>query len=144
MPSAARLLSVLSLQALPRRLALDFRQNVFLMYKEALTNVAKHARASLVEIRLEEQPNLWKLSIQDNGVGFDASHPAGGNGLGNLRSRTERIGGAAVRLHPRGPVGCGNRGGSGLTTPRGDACWPPSESRRGTYERRTTAIKDAT
>ncbi len=78
---------------LSRHLALDFRQNVFLMFKEMLTNVAKHARASNVEIRLEEQPAFCKLSVRDNGVGFDPSLPTCGNGLANLRTRAERFGG---------------------------------------------------
>ncbi|MGH7950413.1 MAG: ATP-binding protein, partial [Limisphaerales bacterium] len=74
------------------RLVLDFRQNVFLMFKEAVTNVAKHAQASTVEIRLEERPDVWKLSVRDNGVGFDPSVPGKGNGLQSLRTRAKKIG----------------------------------------------------
>ena len=78
---------------LSRRLTLNFRQNFFLAFKEALTNVAKHARATEVDIRLEEQPGLWKLSIRDNGVGFKPSAPAKGFGLISLQRRAENIGG---------------------------------------------------
>jgi ligand-binding sensor domain-containing protein/signal transduction histidine kinase len=76
---------------LSHRLTLGFRENVFLMYKEILTNVAKHAQASAVEISLEELPGAWKLCVRDNGVGFDDSIPTSGNGLQNLRKRVEKI-----------------------------------------------------
>jgi ligand-binding sensor domain-containing protein len=82
---------------LSRRLTLGFRENVFLMYKEILTNVAKHAGASSVEICLKELPRIWELSIRDNGVGFDPSTPVTGNGLQNLRRRAEKIG-ASVQV----------------------------------------------
>jgi ligand-binding sensor domain-containing protein len=79
---------------LSRRLALDFRQNLFRSFKEALTNVAKHARASRVEISFAEEPGLWILSIRDNGVGFTPCAPCKGFGLKSLRRRMEKIGGA--------------------------------------------------
>jgi signal transduction histidine kinase len=76
---------------LSRRLTLGFRENVFLMYKEILTNVAKHAKASSVEICLKEFPRDLELSVRDNGAGFDPSAPVTGNGLQNLRRRAEKI-----------------------------------------------------
>ncbi len=76
---------------LSRRLTLGFRENVFLMYKEILTNVAKHARASAVGITLVELPDQWHLIVSDNGAGFDVSASAAGNGLPNLRRRAEKI-----------------------------------------------------
>lgn len=76
---------------LSRRLTLGFRENVFLMYKEILTNVAKHARASSVGICLKELPRDWELSVRDDGAGFDPSAPVTGNGLQNLRRRAEKI-----------------------------------------------------
>lgn len=76
---------------LSRRLTLGFRENVFLMYKEILTNVAKHARASTVEISLRELTDAWDLSVTDNGIGFDTAVPSAGNGLPNLCRRAEKI-----------------------------------------------------
>lgn len=76
---------------LSRRLTLGFRENVFLIFKEILTNVAKHARASNVEICFKELPRVWELSVRDNGAGFDPSVPVAGNGLQNLRRRAEKI-----------------------------------------------------
>ncbi len=86
---------------LSRRLSLDFRQNVFLLYKEAVSNVAKHARATRVDVELEEAAGAWRLRIRDDGVGFNPALPAPGHGLKSLRARAARLGGdLAVHSQP--------------------------------------------
>ena len=74
-----------------RSLSLDFRQNVFLMFKESISNILKHAKATLVEINISEIAGEWKMTIRDNGVGFDANAATRGNGLKNLRRRAEQL-----------------------------------------------------
>jgi len=69
------------------KLPLRFRQNIFLVYKETLTNVAKHSRASRVEIDLSSRAHTLELRIRDNGVGFDPAATFTGNGLKNMRLR---------------------------------------------------------
>lgn len=76
---------------LSRKLPFDFRHNLFLLFKEALTNIARHAHARVVEVRLEEQPEAWQLTIRDDGVGFDPAAQNGGNGLRNLRARAAKM-----------------------------------------------------
>jgi signal transduction histidine kinase len=49
----------------------DVRHNVFLAVKEILNNVIKHACASEVHVRLELQTGAFRLTIEDNGCGFD-------------------------------------------------------------------------
>lgn len=64
--------------------------------KEALNNVLKHAGASAVEIRANFDGSAFELSIRDDGSGFevnDAVAAGGGNGLHNMRTRLEEIGG---------------------------------------------------
>ena len=78
---------------LSRQLPLDFRQNIFLIYKETITNIAKHAHATRVEVVIEEHDDLWQLCIRDNGVGFDPAASTSGNGLKNLRTRAEKLAG---------------------------------------------------
>ncbi len=78
---------------LAQRLPLEFRQHVFLMFKEAVTNVAKHAAATRVEVRLEQNTRRLYLTVQDNGAGFDLQTSTKGNGLRNLRRRAEKVGG---------------------------------------------------
>jgi signal transduction histidine kinase len=78
--------------SLSSKLPLDFRQNVFLVFKEALTNIARHAQATVVEVRIEEGAGMWHITIQDNGRGFDPAAVTGGNGLKNLRARAGKMG----------------------------------------------------
>jgi signal transduction histidine kinase len=72
----------------------DVRHNLFLAFREALNNVSKHAGATEVRVDLAiELPEL-RLTITDDGKGFDpAAVRAGRNGLTNLRQRLEEIGG---------------------------------------------------
>lgn len=76
---------------LSRKLPVDVRQNLFLLFKEALTNIAKHARATAVEMEVREHQDGWQFRIRDNGVGFDLTAPHAGNGLKNLRTRADSI-----------------------------------------------------
>jgi two-component system nitrate/nitrite sensor histidine kinase NarX len=66
----------------------DAKINLYRIAQEALNNVVKHARASLVEISLEYQPDQIKFDVRDNGRGFDPDSIAGGHlGLGIMRDR---------------------------------------------------------
>jgi len=74
---------------------------LFRIFQEALTNCAKHARATSAEICLSHQTNGISMSISDNGIGFDSQQlnlAAPGNGLGliNMREATEFAGGTFV------------------------------------------------
>jgi len=67
------------------------RRNLFLVYKEALNNILKHAIATEVRIQFEViSPDLG-IVILDNGVGFDpvAERLHGGDGLSNMQKRVE-------------------------------------------------------
>jgi ligand-binding sensor domain-containing protein len=79
-----------------RKLTLQFRQNLFLLYKETLTNVARHARASRVEINLTEDEAGWRLGVRDNGIGFDPQAGYAGNGLKNLKLRARKLNGVVT------------------------------------------------
>jgi signal transduction histidine kinase len=64
---------------------------------EALQNIAKHADASAVDIHLAPVAvGGIRLSIQDNGVGFDVAADAAGRGLANMRERIDAVGGTVV------------------------------------------------
>ncbi len=67
--------------------------------QEALTNVAKHARADRVGVTLSYMDSEVTLDVRDNGRGFDTRQPprrtgAGGFGLQGMRSRAERVDGS--------------------------------------------------
>ena len=69
------------------------RRNIFLVVKEALNNVLKHAQATEVNIVLERVADGLKLSIHDNGRGIDFEKLRQfGNGLKNMKKRMNDLG----------------------------------------------------
>jgi signal transduction histidine kinase len=60
--------------------------------REALSNVARHAEATSVTVRLSRRGSTALLAIEDNGVGFDESGDSVGNGLRNMRERAAGLG----------------------------------------------------
>jgi signal transduction histidine kinase len=64
--------------------------------REALSNVARHAQAGRSSVRLAREGKVAVLVIEDDGVGFNADSESGGNGLRNMRQRTEAMGGAMM------------------------------------------------
>jgi signal transduction histidine kinase len=78
---------------LPPTLPFDVRRNAFLALKEMLHNAAKHASPTRVQIRISQASPLLKLSVTDNGKGFDPATVQAGIGLHSLRARAEALGG---------------------------------------------------
>lgn len=68
------------------------RRNMYLVVKEALHNIVKHASATKVDIGFRVANNSISITIHDNGKGFKQTSSFG-NGLNNMRQRTETIGG---------------------------------------------------
>jgi signal transduction histidine kinase len=83
-------------------LSSQLQHNLFLAFKEALNNAVKHAKASEVRISIETSDDALTLRVSDNGGGIDTSataepgRPTAGNGLVNMKSRMEEIGGTCV------------------------------------------------
>jgi signal transduction histidine kinase len=71
---------------------------------EALTNVAKHAGASLVQVQVDAEDGLVRVSVRDDGVG--GADPDHGSGLVGLKDRVEATGGT-LRVESR--LGQGTR-----------------------------------
>ena len=70
--------------------------DVIQLAREALSNVGRHAQASTCRVTLRRQGGSALLEIDDDGRGFDRSDVgAGGQGLPNLRTRAEALGGVA-------------------------------------------------
>ena len=95
----------------PWPLSTQIRHDVLMAFKEAINNTLKHAGATEVKVALELGQEEFVISVQDNGCGFDPTpapgsfaHLGGGNGLGNLRRRLEKIGGVCeiISAHGRG------------------------------------------
>ena len=75
------------------KLPMILRRNLFLIFKEAIFNIAKHSGCSRVIINLEINNKQLLLNVHDNGKGFDPSTPTQRNGLKNVRERASLLGG---------------------------------------------------
>jgi two-component system, NarL family, sensor kinase len=80
------------------------RRNIYLVIKESLHNIVKHACATTVNISFKINDDLY-ISIHDNGKGFDKeSTRRFGNGLKNMSKRMESIGGSFVIRNDKGTL----------------------------------------
>jgi signal transduction histidine kinase len=73
----------------------DLGSSAFRILQESLTNVARHAKAARVTIRLEQTPALLRLVVTDDGVGIQPVRLTGSSSLGliGMRERAEACGG---------------------------------------------------
>ena len=71
----------------------DTEAAVFRAAQEALSNVAKHAQATKVQITLTYLGDTLLLDVADDGTGFDARATTDGYGLVGMRQRLSRVGG---------------------------------------------------
>ena len=76
------------------KLAMEKRRDFYLIYKEALNNVAKYANGKNIWITLKTNHHVFHLTITDDGKGFDAELiRKGGNGLANMYYRATTLNG---------------------------------------------------
>ncbi len=93
----------------------DVRHNLFLVVKEALNNIVKHARATEVWLRVGITESHLEIAVEDNGVGFDRT-PANSDadGLRNMQQRMADIGGTCcIESH----IGAGTKVRASLLLP---------------------------
>ena len=103
------------------RHAAELETTIYRIVQEALTNVAKHAAAAHVTLRIadpEAEPQRVEVEISDDGAGFDPEQPAEGFGLVGMRERLALVNGEltissapgdGTRLVARIPVGRAER-----------------------------------
>jgi signal transduction histidine kinase len=85
-------LAVRAEERLPERVEVA----AYYVVSEALTNAAKHARASSVQVDVDVEGGVLRVAVRDDGVG--GVDPARGSGLLGLKDRAEAIGGS-TSLH---------------------------------------------
>jgi signal transduction histidine kinase len=74
------------------------RRHLLLFFKEVVTNVARHAGATAVRVEIEAVNGRFRMSIRDNGRGFDPQQPRAGRGLKSLQYRAGELrGGCQVQ-----------------------------------------------
>jgi signal transduction histidine kinase len=70
------------------------RHQLFLAFKEALTNVVRHSGATEVRLNIQVEAGHVRLTIADNGRGWaEAGQEKGMDGVANMRKRLEKLGG---------------------------------------------------
>jgi PAS domain S-box-containing protein len=97
---------------LPKQMDDDIRVILFRNVRELLINVVKHARAKKVKVSIQKDSNRIRISVEDDGVGFDSSRAESmitkkeAFGLFSIRERLEHLGG---KLEIESSSGCGCR-----------------------------------
>jgi two-component system sensor histidine kinase UhpB len=79
-----------------RRLPKDVELALYRIAQESLTNITRHARARTAELRLEHTDDAVRLTVQDDGVGFDVAAPVAhpsGLGVSGMHERMALVGG---------------------------------------------------
>ena len=70
----------------------DDKQQLFLIFKEAITNIVKHSNATFVDVTITKEVGKLKLKIHDNGTVFkNEKHSLNGKGIKNMKLRADKM-----------------------------------------------------
>lgn len=69
------------------KLSIDKRRDFYLIFKEAVNNLAKHSKADHVKVGFQLQRHTLSMTISDNGAGFNETEARGGSGIKNMQER---------------------------------------------------------
>jgi len=76
---------------LDKKIRPDYRQNIYLIFKEALTNIIKHSNATDVKLNLLNDKDSFQMQIIDNGIVETKTYKTTGLGMDNMKMRAKRI-----------------------------------------------------
>ena len=77
-------------------------RNIAMIFKEGLSNILKHAKASNVLLQVEQSQEHFIITLRDNGAGFELKENKNSFGLANMQQRTSRVGAKLnVNSHPK-------------------------------------------
>jgi signal transduction histidine kinase len=71
------------------KLNMKERHDVYLIFKETINNIAKHSKATRVQVKFSLDDNKLLMMITDNGKGFNTDEPLVNNGLKNIAERAQ-------------------------------------------------------
>jgi signal transduction histidine kinase len=78
------------------RIGAEARRHVFLIFKECVHNIIRHANCTRVEIEVRVEGEGLVVQVRDDGRGFDPLAAMNGHGLASMRDRAQRMGGRIV------------------------------------------------
>jgi signal transduction histidine kinase len=87
-----------------RAIEQEIKKNIYLLYKEAINNVLKHAEATNVTVQFKYKLKKLQITITDDGKGFDFDTIIKGNGLDSMQNRIKQLQGK-IEFLPNRPKG---------------------------------------
>lgn len=75
------------------QIPMEYKRHILLIFKELMNNSLKHSDCTSVCLTIKNEENHLEFKLQDNGVGFNATDEYDGDGLKNIYSRANKIGG---------------------------------------------------
>ena len=76
-----------------RKVDPDFRRHTYLIFKESVSNAARHSGCTRLEATIDAAQNRLRLQVKDDGKGFDSAAGGDGHGLGTMSRRAADLGG---------------------------------------------------
>lgn len=86
------------------KLPMEYRQNLFLIFKEGINNSLKHSKCTNIYLNINIRGEILEMVLKDNGTGINSTTKEMGNGLKNMEERARIIGG---KLKLKSPAGDG-------------------------------------
>lgn len=83
------------------KLKVQRKENLYLIFKEAVNNIAKHSNASMVTVKLTVDVDNFELLVHDNGTKIKNQRKSG-QGLHNMNMRAERIDASVIFINENG------------------------------------------
>ena len=74
-------------------LPMDYRQNLYLIFKEGINNAIKHSKCKRIALESNVRDNVIELILMDDGIGLNIEKSDYGNGIRNMEARSKNIGG---------------------------------------------------
>jgi PAS domain S-box-containing protein len=93
MTAGTKIRTTFTLEGEPRELSPEWEANLLRIGQEALTNVLRHAQASEFQAQIVFEDAVIRMSLRDNGKGFDPGGKYEGCGLQGMKERAESMGG---------------------------------------------------
>jgi signal transduction histidine kinase len=99
-------------------LDISIRRDVYLIFKEAINNAARHSRCTSLKVRFRASRHELRLEVADDGIGFDVTAGSDGTGVASMRRRATRLGATLEIVSKPG-------GGTHLTLVMPGSSFPP-------------------